>query len=72
MKRILAPLLGNAALAALVFMMAATSPRDAAAVNPIRDCCQCSVEGVSWCCDNCCWITNDCPSGSEECFGSCI
>ncbi|MDE2872784.1 MAG: hypothetical protein OXQ94_13975 [Gemmatimonadota bacterium] len=33
---------------------------------PWGDCCQESVEEEDFCCDNCCWFTNDC-NGSADC-----
>lgn len=30
-----------------------------------RDCCQQSVGGTGFCCDNCCWFTSDCNYSSE-------
>lgn len=35
-----------------------------AALAP-RDCCTYSIGGQGFCCDNCCWITNDCNFSSE-------
>jgi hypothetical protein len=29
------------------------------------DCCQESVEEEDFCCDNCCWIVNNCNSSSD-------
>ena len=53
-----------------VLMLALAVPRTARASSAwgIRDCCEFSTERVGFCCDNCCWITNDC-NGSDDCQG---
>lgn len=70
MKRIHALLTASAATA--ILLLAAATPDNAAAAGGWFDCCQCSTEGVSWCCKDCCFITRDCPDGSVDCYpGNC-
>lgn len=52
--------------AMLLALNGALSVRDAYATEEgARDCCKQSVGGTGFCCDNCCWFTNDCNYSSE-------
>jgi hypothetical protein len=68
MKRRVALFATNVAIAILLAGVAMTE--DAAATVGWLDCCKCTTEDFAFCCKDCCWVTSDCPDGSEDCLQS--
>jgi len=47
-------------------LVVVASPANAAADGQIiRDCCKRSTGGIEFCCNDCCWFTNDCVVSND-------
>ena len=54
----------------LLLPLVLASPSEArATASGWKDCCKESVEEEQFCCDNCCWFTDNCNS-SSDCRGN--